>query len=214
VIKNGDGLPLPGSQVTVLQNDTLASVMTGTLNSALEFAANVPAGQYQVCINPPIGWENRVRSTNALAGWICSPADLKTSPQLVTFRLTSQVSGGPVSAHGRRRLGPEPSPDGPAPLGPAQFGWALVVIAAALIGGLAAAATRLARRRGGRSVVIGAVGAGPAPLARAVTQLTPPPAIMPRAQPPRAAPPPESCPPDPVPRRRVVGRTRAAGPTA
>jgi hypothetical protein len=92
VIKNGDGLPLPGSQVTVLQNDTLASVMTGTLNSALEFAANVPAGQYQVCINPPIGWENRVRSTNALAGWICSPADLKTSPRLVTFRLTSQVS--------------------------------------------------------------------------------------------------------------------------
>jgi hypothetical protein len=92
VIKNGDGLPLPGSQVTVLQNDTLASAITGTLNSALGFAANVPAGQYQVCINPPIGWENRVRSMNALAGWICSPADLRTSPQLVTFRLTSQVS--------------------------------------------------------------------------------------------------------------------------
>jgi hypothetical protein len=92
VIKDGDGLPLPGSQVTVLQNDTLASAITGTLNSALEFAANVPAGQYQVCINPPIGWEDRVRTTNALAGWICSPADLKTSPQLVTFRLTSQVS--------------------------------------------------------------------------------------------------------------------------
>ncbi len=91
VTKDGDGLPLPGSQVNVLQNDTLASVMTGTLNSALEFAANVPAGQYQVCINPPIGWESRVRATHALAGWICSPADLRTSPQLVTFRLTSQV---------------------------------------------------------------------------------------------------------------------------
>ena len=91
VTKDGDGLPLPGSQVNVLQNDTLASVMTGTLDSALEFAANVPAGQYQVCINPPIGWESRVRATHALAGWICSPADLRTSPQLVTFRLTSQV---------------------------------------------------------------------------------------------------------------------------
>ena len=91
VIKDGDGLPLPGSQVNVLQNGTLASVMTGTLNSALEFAANVPAGQYQVCINPPIGWESRVRTTHVLAGWICSPADLRTSPQLVTFRLTSQV---------------------------------------------------------------------------------------------------------------------------
>ena len=91
VIKTGDGLPLPGSQVNVLQNDTLASVMTGTLNSALEFAANVPAGQYEVCINPPIGWESRVRATHELAGWICSAADLRTSPQLVTFRLTSQV---------------------------------------------------------------------------------------------------------------------------
>ena len=91
VTKDGEGLPLPGSQVTVLQDGTLASVMTGTLNSALEFAANVPAGQYQVCINPPIGWDSRIRTTHVLAGWICSPADLRTSPQLVTFRLTSQV---------------------------------------------------------------------------------------------------------------------------
>ena len=91
VTKDGDGLPLPGSQVNVLQNGTLASVTTGTLNSALEFAANVPAGQYQVCIDPPIGWESRVRTTHVLAGWICSPADLRASPQLVTFRLVSQV---------------------------------------------------------------------------------------------------------------------------
>lgn len=91
VLKDGDGLPLSGSQVNVLQNGTLVSVMTGTLNSALEFAANVPAGQYQVCIDPPIGWDSKVRSTQVLAGWICSPADLRTSPQLVTFRLTSQV---------------------------------------------------------------------------------------------------------------------------
>ena len=91
VIKDGDGLPLSGSQVNVLRNGTLASVMTGTLNSGLEFAANVPAGQYQVCIDPPIGWESRVRTTQVLAGWICSPADLRAGPQLVTFRLTSQV---------------------------------------------------------------------------------------------------------------------------
>ena len=75
-----------------LQDGTLASVMTGTLNPALEFAANVPAGLYQVCIEPPIGWDSQVRTTHVLAGWICSPADLRTSPQLVTFRLTSQVS--------------------------------------------------------------------------------------------------------------------------
>jgi hypothetical protein len=91
VIKDGDGLPLPGSQVNVLQTGTLTSVVTGTLNSALEFASNVPAGQYQVCIDPPIGWGSRVRTTHVLAGWICSPADLRTSPQLVTFRLSTQV---------------------------------------------------------------------------------------------------------------------------
>jgi hypothetical protein len=38
-----------------------------------------------------------------------------------------------MSSHGRRRPGPEPA-------GPAQVGWALLVIAAALIGGLAAVA--------------------------------------------------------------------------
>jgi hypothetical protein len=91
VIKDGEGLPLSGSQVNVLQTGTLTSVMTGTLNSSLEFAANVPAGQYQVCLLPPIGWDSKVRTTHVLAGWICSPADLRTSPQLVTFRLTTQV---------------------------------------------------------------------------------------------------------------------------
>jgi hypothetical protein len=91
VIKDGDGLPLPGSQVNVLQTGTLTSVVTGTLNSALGFASNVPAGQYQVCIDPPPGWGSKVRTTQVLAGWICSPADLRTSPQLVTFRLSTQV---------------------------------------------------------------------------------------------------------------------------
>ena len=41
--------------------------------------------------DPPIGWDSRIRTTQGLAGWICSPADLRTSPQLVTFRLVSQV---------------------------------------------------------------------------------------------------------------------------
>jgi hypothetical protein len=91
VIKDGVGLPLPGTQVSVLQTGTLTSVVTGTLSPALEFASNVPAGQYQVCILPPIGWASKVRTTHVLAGWICSPADLRTSPQLVTFRLGNQA---------------------------------------------------------------------------------------------------------------------------
>ena len=92
VVAEGIGpLSVSGSQVNVLENGTLASVVSGTLNSALEFAANVPAGQYQVCINPPIGWASAVRTTHALAGWICSAADVRTAPQLVTFHLTPQI---------------------------------------------------------------------------------------------------------------------------
>ncbi len=92
VVEEGaEGLSVSGSQVNVLENGTLASVVSGALNSSLEFAANVPAGQYQVCVNPPIGWGSTVPSTHVLAGWICSAADVRTGPQLVTFRLTPQL---------------------------------------------------------------------------------------------------------------------------
>ena len=138
-----DGLSVSGSPVNVLQNGTLASVASGTLNSALEFAANVPAGQYQVCIDPPIGWGSAVRGTHVLAGWICSAADVRTGPQLVTFHLTPSFPRWASELPRPAQTGPEPrrgpAQVGPAPVGPAQFGWALLVIAAALIGGLAAA---------------------------------------------------------------------------
>jgi len=91
VARQGDQLILAGSPVRVLQDDSLASVASGSLNQSLEYAANVPAGQYQVCVDPPLGWESAVRSTHALAGWVCSDADLRSGPQLVTFRLTPQV---------------------------------------------------------------------------------------------------------------------------
>ena len=85
------GLSVAGSQVNVLRSGTLTSVASGALNPALEFAANVPAGQYQVCIDPPIGWASAVRGTHLIGGWICSAADLRTASQLVTFRLAPQV---------------------------------------------------------------------------------------------------------------------------
>ena len=91
VEESTDGLSVSGSQVNVLENGTLTSVVSGALNSALKFAANVPAGQYQVCVDPPIGWASAVRTTHVLAGWICSAADVKTGPLLVTFRLTPQL---------------------------------------------------------------------------------------------------------------------------
>jgi len=86
-----NGLSVSGSQVNVLTDGTLTSVVSGALNSALEFAANVPAGQYQVCVDPPIGWGSAVRTTHVLAGWICSAADVRTGSALVTFRLTPQL---------------------------------------------------------------------------------------------------------------------------
>jgi hypothetical protein len=91
VEESTDGLSVSGSQVNVLEDGTLNSVVSGALNSALKFAANVPAGQYQVCVDPPIGWASAVRTTHVLAGWICSTADVKTGPLLVTFRLTPQL---------------------------------------------------------------------------------------------------------------------------
>ncbi len=91
VVVEGTGpLSVSGSPVNVLANGTLSSVVSGALNSALEFAANVPAGQYQVCVNPPPGWASAVRTTHVLADWICSAADASTGPQLVIFRLTPQ----------------------------------------------------------------------------------------------------------------------------
>ena len=103
-----------------------------------------------------------------------------------------------MSAHGRRRPGPEPSPV----LGPARIGWALVVIAAALIGGLAAAALVHASLVVAVivSVVIGAIGVlvllrSPA---RSPELTVSHQATMPRTRSPRAAPPSESYPPDPV----------------
>ena len=102
-----------------------------------------------------------------------------------------------MSAHGRRTPGPE-SP----PAGPGQLGWALLVIAAALIGGLAAAALVHASLVIAVivSLVIGAVGVvvvlrSPA---RQPELTSPRTTTVPRAQAHRAAPPPESYPPAPV----------------
>jgi hypothetical protein len=99
-----------------------------------------------------------------------------------------------VSAHGRRR----PGPAGPAQSGRGQFGWALLVIAMALIGGLAAATLVDASLLIAVivSLVIGAVGAVVvfrAP-AREPEPTAPRTATMPRSHPR----PPDSYPPDPV----------------
>jgi hypothetical protein len=89
-----DGQKVAGSQVRVLANGTLASVASGTLDTALGYAANVSAGQYEVCVKPPPNWGSTARGTDVLAGWVCSAADLGKGPQLVTFRLSPQFQVG------------------------------------------------------------------------------------------------------------------------
>jgi len=108
-----------------------------------------------------------------------------------------------VSGHGRRRPGP-----GSPPAGPGRLGWALLVIAAALIGGLAAAALVHASLIIAVvvSLVIGAVGVvvvlrSPA---REPELASPRTTTMPRAQARRAAPPPEPDPVAPVTAQRPV----------
>lgn len=91
VQQNTDGVSAFGREVRVLQNGSLASVASGTLNQALEFAANVPSGQYQVCINPPVGWRSAVRDTHVLGGWICTATNVGAGPASVTFRLVLQA---------------------------------------------------------------------------------------------------------------------------
>ena len=91
------GDTVAGHKVRVLETESLASAASGILSAsgtqstAQEYAANVPAGQYQVCIDPPLGWGSAVRGTQVLAGWICSTADLRKGPQVVTFRLIPQI---------------------------------------------------------------------------------------------------------------------------
>ena len=101
-----------------------------------------------------------------------------------------------MSTHGRRASGPA---------GPARFGWAVLVIAMALIGGLAAATLVDASLLIAVivSVVIGAVGAVVVfrSLVREPDPTGPRTATMPRAHPApptRATPAPDSYPPDPV----------------
>jgi hypothetical protein len=96
-----------------------------------------------------------------------------------------------VSTHGRRRARPEPDQGS----GPARFGWALLVIAMALIGGLAAATLVNASLVIAviLSAVIGVIGAvvvfrSPA---REPELAAPHTATVPRARPRRAAPPPD-----------------------
>ena len=82
------GLSVAGSEVQVLRNGTLTTVASGLLNTAQEFAANVPAGEYEVCVKPPSGWTSAIKNTHPFRGFICLPTAVGSAPQAVTFQLT------------------------------------------------------------------------------------------------------------------------------
>jgi hypothetical protein len=88
------GVSVAGSQVKVLRHGTTVVTASGTLNAARAFATNLPAGEYEVCVDL-VGWISAVPGTQLVHGFICSPATVGSAPQSVTFHVvpkTTQVS--------------------------------------------------------------------------------------------------------------------------
>jgi hypothetical protein len=85
------GLTVAGSQVRVLRDGTSAVTASGTLNTARQFATNLPAGTYEVCVNP-VGWISAVPGTQLIHGFICSPATVGSAPQSVTFHVVPKTT--------------------------------------------------------------------------------------------------------------------------
>jgi hypothetical protein len=80
------GGSVAGSKVEVLGSTTLAVAASGVLNANLELTTNVPAGNYEVCVNAPTGWTSAVKNTHLFRG-ICTPTTVASAPQTVTFQL-------------------------------------------------------------------------------------------------------------------------------
>jgi hypothetical protein len=92
VVENSaGGLSVADSQVRVLRNGTTVVVASGTLNTALKFATNLPAGEYEVCVNP-VGWVSAVPGTHLDHGFICSPTAIGSAPQSVTFHVVPKTT--------------------------------------------------------------------------------------------------------------------------
>jgi hypothetical protein len=85
------GLSVAGSQVRVLRNGTTVVLASGTLNTAREFATNLPAGKYEVCVNP-VGWISAVPGTHLIHGFICSPVTVGSAPESVTFHVMPKTT--------------------------------------------------------------------------------------------------------------------------
>lgn len=93
VVEEGtEGVTVSGSDVRVLKSATLGVVASGTLNTALEFAANLSAGAYQACVDPPIGFTSATKGTHIDNGFICLPASVASGPVSVTIRLASPTA--------------------------------------------------------------------------------------------------------------------------
>ena len=85
------GLDVADSQVRVLRNGTTVVVASGTLSTAREFATNLPAGGYEVCVNP-VGWVSAVPGTHLDHGFICSPTAIGSAPRSVTFHVVPKTT--------------------------------------------------------------------------------------------------------------------------
>ena len=82
---------MAGSQVRVLRDGTSVVIASGALNPARQFATDLPAGKYQVCVNP-VGWISAVPGTHLIHGFICSLATVGSAPQSVTFHVVPKTT--------------------------------------------------------------------------------------------------------------------------
>lgn len=85
------GLSVADSQVRVLRDGTTVVVASGTLSTARSFATNLPAGEYEVCVNP-VGWISAVPGTHLDHEFICSPTAIGSAPQSVTFHVVPKTT--------------------------------------------------------------------------------------------------------------------------
>ena len=85
------GLSVAGSQVQVLRDGTSVVIASGILNTARQFAMNLPPGKYEVCVNP-VGWISVGPGTHLIHGFICSAATVGSAPQSVTFHVVPKTT--------------------------------------------------------------------------------------------------------------------------
>jgi len=91
-LHGGIGATTPGVPVEILKDHALTPLMSAQLTEGTPTDLVMPAGDYQVCVNPPAGWMFTGHNTGAVPGLDCTMVDARSPAQTVTFHLTFHSS--------------------------------------------------------------------------------------------------------------------------